>query len=328
MKPGGPGGGRKPTTSMHVPVRRRLAPAPGDVQVGEALGDAGAVVDRQVGATVRHVEPRRTPRRLHPVDHAADPVALPEHVAQVEVAVQERRLVRRRVAAEDRERLLPRAGMARPLRHDVLRRPRPRLVVARRSGRDDGVDRDEQVGELSRGRPRRPGRGRPGPAAGSSGGRGVPPSTRRRRGPGWWARARRCRRARRWISLSRLVNPAPWVRHGSLTIEPEHGPTTVLRRDGDHGRRPATLERLRGDQRAAQGGGCPDQASPELGLARCPTVGHGQCGCHASWSAVRAVTAAGSVPLARSARLTRSKTSRRELRAAIQTSCRTSALSL
>ena len=201
----------------HVPVRRRLAPAPGDVQMGEAVGDAGAVMDRQVGAAVRHVEPRRTPRGLDPVDHPADPVVLPEHVAQVEVAVQERRLVRRRVAAEDRERLLPRAGMPRPLRHDVLGRPRPRLVVARRGRRDDRVDRDEQVGELPRSSaPTRSRSTRPGSRlirwAGCP---AVDPSASRARlvGAGTTVSA-----SSRWISLSRVVNPAPWVRHGSWII--------------------------------------------------------------------------------------------------------------
>ena len=54
----------------------------------------------------------------------------------------------------------------------------------------------------------------------------------------------------------------------------------------------------------------------------------GQWGCQASWSAVRALTGPGREPAARSARLTFSKTSRSELRAAIQTSWRTSAFSL
>ena len=53
-----------------------------------------------------------------------------------------------------------------------------------------------------------------------------------------------------------------------------------------------------------------------------------QCGCQASSSAVREVTASGRLAVARAARLTFSNTSRSELRAAIQTSWSTSAFSL
>ncbi len=200
----------------HVPVRRRRAAGQGAVRRGEAVGDVGSVAEGEVRAAVRDVEPGRAPRRLDPVHDAGEVRPRPEHVAGLEVAVQERAVVRRRVLPEDRERPLPGRGVARPLRHDVLGRPCPRLVGPRPLGGPQVVDRRQvpgerlEVGVDIRSRSTSPGQQRH-QVRGLAG-----RASRRRPARSSAAPARRCRpaaagsRARGWSARRRGCATARW----------------------------------------------------------------------------------------------------------------------
>lgn len=138
---------QEPDDVHHVEVRLRLPPGALDVRRREPVRDLAAMADREVGAAVGDVQPGRADRGLHPVDHARDLPTGPEHVAGLEVAVDEAGQVGRRVAAEQGERLLPHRGVLRPRWHGVFRLPGPGLVGADFDGRRDVVDGREQVGQ-------------------------------------------------------------------------------------------------------------------------------------------------------------------------------------
>ena len=189
----------------------------GGVLLEEGRGGLGADHHREVRRGVRGIEPRRPGRRLHPVDDAADHAVAPQQVAVAEVAVQERRLVRRLGAGQHLEGPPPRVGVLCPRRHDPLRLPRPRLVgggtarpaAARGSWRAGRPSRGAR-----RGRPRTAARR----AAATSGARRHRRPPRPRRARCSWEPARPSRRGRPGPSCSRAVSSAPWVRHGSLVI--------------------------------------------------------------------------------------------------------------
>ena len=107
-----------------VPIRVVLRAA----QREEPVGCADAELARQVEPAVADVGVGRSHRGARPVHDAADLVAGPEHVARVEVAMDEAARVRRRRAAEQVERPLPDRGTPRPGRR-AIRVERVRHVV-------------------------------------------------------------------------------------------------------------------------------------------------------------------------------------------------------
>ena len=185
----------------------------------ERAGRPGAEHHREVRRCVRGVEPRRPGRGLHPVDDAADRAVRPQQVAVAEVAVQERRLVRRLRPGQHLEGAAPRVGVPRPGRHHPLRLPRPGLEGrgTARPGRSRWIcaSRSAIASERVVGRPRperapgQPGhevarrrrrRCRPRRARGSSvPGRRCRPGTAGPRARGRSARHRGCATAR-WSS--------------------------------------------------------------------------------------------------------------------------------
>ena len=128
-----PAGRRQEADDVHhVEVGLGLAAGQPLVRRAEAVRDLGAVRDGEVRAAVGDVEPGRPPRRLDPVHDPGDPVARPEHVAGLEVAVQERAVVRRRVHARgSRTPASQAAGSRAQSGTTYLAGHRPRLVGPR-----------------------------------------------------------------------------------------------------------------------------------------------------------------------------------------------------
>ena len=193
---------------------------------------------------MRHVERGRPPRGLHPVDDAGHLTVGPEHVADVEVAVQERPVVRRRRAVEDRERLGPRFGPAGPVRHDALLGHRPGLVVAwtLRTG-VDRVDADQRAGQ-----PVQHGVVAPGELEAAGHRRHQVGRVAGRGAVGVRRDAARCRDARagQQVLHGRLTRdesgsvPAPRLpRH-----QPQHGLLSVGGGEAQHGGGPAAAQRV------------------------------------------------------------------------------------
>src|SRR4249919_846141 len=93
---------------------------------------------------MHHIQVRRPPGSLCPVDHAGDPIAFPQNVSWMKVAVHQALSAWRWLLTEERDRPLPKPGPRGPGRHlEIIWypehvRPWPMIIIHRCAVNDNG----------------------------------------------------------------------------------------------------------------------------------------------------------------------------------------------